>query len=177
MTKWVYNFGFGDAEFAVQYFHFRPSIVIGTEVGVRLPTGRIETQNYNFAEYRQGLGTGTFVPTARILLFSRAQKHGGMGSIGAMSAGSSNRYFQENFKDRSKFIAEGVEGRVEYKGPLSKIIYQLQGGLRSSMGYIGAKNLKDIKKNAKFIKITKAGFYESMVHSVDAVESSLNFKL
>ena len=101
----------------------------------------------------------------------------GMGSIGAMSAGSSNRYFQENFKDRSKFIAEGVEGRVEYKGPLSKIIYQLQGGLRSSMGYIGAKNLKDIKKNAKFIKITKAGFYESMVHSVDAIESSLNFKL
>ena len=101
----------------------------------------------------------------------------GMGSIGAMSAGSSNRYFQDNFKDRSKFIAEGVEGRVEYKGPLSKIIYQLQGGLRSSMGYIGAKNLKDIKKNAKFIKITKAGFYESMVHSVDAIESSLNFKL
>ena len=101
----------------------------------------------------------------------------GMGSIGAMSAGSSNRYFQKNFKDRSKFIAEGVEGRVEYKGPLSKIIYQLQGGLRSSMGYIGAKNLKDIKKNAKFIKITKAGFYESMVHSVDAIESSLNFKL
>ena len=101
----------------------------------------------------------------------------GMGSIGAMSAGSSNRYFQENFKDRSKFIAEGVEGRVEYKGPLSKIIYQMQGGLRSSMGYIGAKNLKDIKKNAKFIKITKAGFYESMVHSVDAIESSLNFKL
>ena len=105
------------------------------------------------------------------------KKYRGMGSIGAMSAGSSNRYFQENFKDRSKFIAEGVEGRVEYKGPLSKIIYQLQGGLRSSMGYIGAKNLKDIKKNAKFIKITKAGFYESMVHSVDAVESSLNFKL
>ncbi|OUW74217.1 MAG: guanosine monophosphate reductase [Pelagibacteraceae bacterium TMED216] len=101
----------------------------------------------------------------------------GMGSIGAMSAGSSNRYFQKNYKDKSKFIAEGVEGRVEYKGPLSKIIYQLQGGLRSSMGYIGAKNLKEIKKNAKFIKITKAGFYESMVHSVDANESSLNFKL
>ena len=101
----------------------------------------------------------------------------GMGSIGAMSAGSSNRYFQENFKDRSKFIAEGVEGRVEYKGPLSKIIYQLQGGLRSSMGYIGAKNLKDIKKNAKFIKITKAGFYESMVHSVEMTQKTINYKL
>ena len=59
--------------------------MIGTEVGVRLPTGRIETQNYNFAEYRQGLGTGTFVPTARILLFSRAQKHGWMGFIGAQN--------------------------------------------------------------------------------------------
>ena len=90
-----------------------------------------------------------------------------MGSIGAMSAGSSNRYFQKNFKDKSKFVPEGVEGRVEFKGKVSKIIYQLQGGLRSSMGYIGAKDLNEINKKAKFIKITKAGFYESMVHSVE----------
>ena len=67
----------------------------------------------------------------------------------------------KNFKDKSKFVPEGVEGRVEYKGKVSKIIYQLQGGLRSSMGYIGAKNLNEINKKAKFIKITKAGFYES----------------
>ena len=80
----------------------------------------------------------------------------GMGSIGAMSSGSANRYFQKNFKDKSKFVPEGVEGRVEYKGSLSKIIYQLKGGLRSSMGYIGAKNLNQITRNAKFIKITKA---------------------
>ena len=101
----------------------------------------------------------------------------GMGSIGAMSSGSANRYFQKNFKDKSKFVPEGVEGRVAYKGNVSKIIYQLKGGLRSSMGYIGAKNLKEISKNAKFIKITKAGFYESMVHSVEMTEKTYNYKL
>ena len=86
------------------------------------------------------------------------KEYRGMGSIGAMSSGSANRYFQKNFKDKSKFVPEGVEGRVEFKGNVSKIIYQLQGGLRSSMGYIGAKNLSQIPKNAKFIKITKADF-------------------
>jgi len=105
------------------------------------------------------------------------KQYRGMGSIGAMSAGSSNRYFQKNYKDKSKFVPEGVEGRVEYKGNVSKIIYQLKGGLKSSMGYIGAKKLEDIKKNAKFIKITKAGFYESMVHSVEIMEPTLNFRL
>jgi len=105
------------------------------------------------------------------------KKYRGMGSIGAMSAGSSNRYFQKNYNDKSKFVPEGVEGRVEYKGSVSKIIYQLKGGLRSSMGYIGAKKLENIKKNAKFVKITKAGFYESMVHSVEMIEPTLNFKL
>ena len=105
------------------------------------------------------------------------KQYRGMGSIGAMSAGSSNRYFQKNYKDKSKFVPEGVEGRVEFKGKVSKIIYQLTGGLRSSMGYIGAKNLINIKKNAKFIKITKAGFYESMVHSVEMNEATLNYKL
>ncbi|MEC7100157.1 MAG: IMP dehydrogenase [Pseudomonadota bacterium] len=105
------------------------------------------------------------------------KQYRGMGSIGAMSAGSANRYFQSNFKDKSKFVPEGVEGRVEYKGKLSKIIYQLQGGLRSSMGYIGAKSLKEINKRAKFVKITKAGFYESMVHSVEVTQKSNSYKL
>ena len=86
------------------------------------------------------------------------KQYRGMGSIGAMSSGSANRYFQKNFKDKSKFVPEGVEGRVEYKGNVSKIIFQLKGGLRSSMGYIGAKDLGQITKNAKFTKITKAGF-------------------
>ena len=105
------------------------------------------------------------------------KQYRGMGSIGAMSSGSANRYFQKNFKDKSKFVPEGVEGRVEYKGNVSKIIYQLKGGLRSSMGYIGAKNLSQITKNAKFIKITKAGFYESMVHSVEMTQKTINYKL
>ena len=70
-----------------------------------------------------------------------------MGSIGAMSSGSSERYFQKNQKDKSKFVPEGVESRVLYKGEVSKIIYQMQGGLRSSMGYIGAQTLKDVIKN------------------------------
>ncbi len=105
------------------------------------------------------------------------KQYRGMGSIGAMSSGSANRYFQKKFKDKSKFVPEGVEGRVEYKGKVSKIIYQLKGGLRSSMGYIGAKNLSQISKNAKFVKITKAGFYESMVHSVEMTQKTINFKL
>jgi IMP dehydrogenase len=101
----------------------------------------------------------------------------GMGSIGAMSSGSSERYFQKNQKDKSKFVPEGVESRVLYKGEVSKIIYQMQGGLRSSMGYIGAQTLKDVIKKSKFIKITKAGFYESMVHSVETIKSTPNYKL
>ena len=105
------------------------------------------------------------------------KEYRGMGSIGAMSSGSANRYFQKIYKDKSKFVPEGVEGRVEYKGSVSKIIYQLQGGLRSSMGYIGAKNLSEIKQKAKFIKITKAGFYESMVHSVEITQKTINYKL
>ena len=105
------------------------------------------------------------------------KQYRGMGSIGAMSSGSANRYFQKKFKDKSKFVPEGVEGRVEYKGSVSKIIYQLRGGLRSSMGYIGAKDLGQITKNAKFIKITKAGFYESMVHSVEITQKTINYKL
>jgi IMP dehydrogenase len=105
------------------------------------------------------------------------KQYRGMGSIGAMSAGSSNRYFQKNYKDKSKFVPEGVDGRVKYKGNVAKIIYQLKGGLRSSMGYIGAEKLEDIKKKGKFIKITKAGFYESMVHSVEMIKPTLNYKL
>jgi IMP dehydrogenase len=101
----------------------------------------------------------------------------GMGSIGAMSEGSSNRYFQKDHKDKSKFVPEGVEARVSYKGSVDEIIYQLQGGLRSSMGYIGAKMIKEIQKKARFIKITKAGFYESMVHSVEPTKETKNYKL
>ncbi len=117
-------------------------------------------------------------PGKKFKLKNRLYKiYRGMGSIGAMSSGSSDRYFQKNYKDKSKFVPEGVESRVLYKGPVKNIIYQLQGGLRSSMGYIGAQKLIDVRKKSKFIKITKAGFYESMVHSVEAIKTTLNYKL
>ena len=94
----------------------------------------------------------------------------GMGSIGAMNKGSADRYFQTKQKNASKYVPEGVEGFVKYKGNVDKIIYQLVGGLKSSMGYLGSKNIVDLRKKPKFYKITKAGFYESMVHSIDEVK-------
>jgi IMP dehydrogenase len=93
----------------------------------------------------------------------------GMGSAGAMSVGSADRYYQKKFKDISKFVPEGVEGIVKFKGPVNKIIYNLTGGLRSSMGYLGAKTINDLQRRGEFVKISKAGFYESMVHNVDQV--------
>ena len=73
----------------------------------------------------------------------------GMGSIGAMSAGSANRYFQKNFKDKSKFVPEGVEGRVPYKGLVQSVLYQLTGGLRAAMGYTGNGTIKEMQTNCK----------------------------
>ena len=94
----------------------------------------------------------------------------GMGSIGAMNKGSADRYFQTKQKNTSKYVPEGVEGYVKYKGKVDKIIYQLVGGLKSSMGYLGSKKVIDLRKKPKFFKITKAGFYESMVHNIDKVK-------
>ena len=94
----------------------------------------------------------------------------GMGSIGAMNKGSADRYFQTKQKNTSKYVPEGVEGYVKYKGRVDNIIYQLVGGLKSSMGYLGSKKVIDLRKKPKFFKITKAGFYESMVHNIDEVK-------
>ncbi len=94
----------------------------------------------------------------------------GMGSIGAMNKGSADRYFQSKQKDTSKYVAEGVEGYIKYRGSVDKIIYNLIGGLKSSMGYLGAKKVIELRKKPKFVKITKAGFYESMVHNIDLVK-------
>ena len=96
----------------------------------------------------------------------------GMGSVGAMAVGSADRYYQKRYKDVSKYVPEGVEGMVKFKGTVKKIIYNLVGGLKSSMGYLGAKTIKDLQKNGEFIKITKAGFYESMVHNVDHIKNN-----
>ena len=94
----------------------------------------------------------------------------GMGSVGAMNKGSADRYFQSKQKDNSKYVPEGVEGLAKYKGKVGKVIFKLVGGLRSSMGYLGSKQIKYLRKKPQFIKITKAGFYESMVHNVDIVK-------
>ena len=99
----------------------------------------------------------------------------GMGSVGAMNKGSADRYFQLKQKDTSKYVPEGVEGYAKYKGNVSDIIYKLIGGLRSSMGYLGSKQIKYLREKPKFIKITKAGFYESMVHNVDIVKSDSKY--
>ena len=94
----------------------------------------------------------------------------GMGSVGAMNKGSADRYFQNKQKDNSKYVPEGVEGYVKFKGNVASIIYKLIGGLKSSMGYLGSKKIASLKNKPNFVKITKAGFYESMVHNVDEVK-------
>jgi len=93
----------------------------------------------------------------------------GMGSVGAMNKGSADRYFQIKQKNISKYVPEGVEGFVKFKGDVKDIIYRLIGGLKSSMGYLGTKKIVNLKNKPNFVKITKAGFYESMVHNVDEV--------
>ena len=95
----------------------------------------------------------------------------GMGSVGAMNKGSADRYFQKKQKDRSKYVPEVVEGFAKYKGAVKNIIYKLIGGLKSSMGYLGTKKIPYLKIKPNFVKITKAGFYESMVHNVDEVKN------
>ncbi len=94
----------------------------------------------------------------------------GMGSVGAMNKGSADRYFQSKQKNLSKYVPEGVEGLSKYKGKVNSVIYKLIGGLRSSMGYLGSKQIKYLEKKSQFVKITKAGFYESMVHNVDIIK-------
>ena len=99
----------------------------------------------------------------------------GMGSVGAMNKGSAERYFQKIQQDTSKYVPEGVEGLVKYKGDLKKIIYKLIGGLKSSMGYLGSKKIINLRNKPKFLKITKAGFYESMVHNIDEVKKDSKY--
>ena len=99
----------------------------------------------------------------------------GMGSVGAMNKGSADRYFQSKQNDISKYVPEGVEGFAKYKGKVGTIIYKLIGGLRSSMGYLGSKQIKFLRDKPQFVKITKAGFYESMVHNVDIVKNDSKY--
>ena len=99
----------------------------------------------------------------------------GMGSVGAMNKGSADRYFQTKQKDISKYVPEGVEGFVKYKGDVGSIIFKLIGGLKSSMGYLGSKEIVKLRNKPQFVKITKAGFYESMVHNVDVIKNDSKY--
>ena len=113
-----------------------------------------------------------------ILYQGRSYKsYRGMGSLGAMARGSADRYFQKEVTDQMKFVPEGIEGRVPFKGPVANIIHQLIGGLRASMGYVGAANLKEMREKAKFVKITSAGLRESHVHDVSITREAPNYPL
>ncbi len=101
----------------------------------------------------------------------------GMGSLGAMKQGSSDRYFQEGVESQAKYVPEGIEGKVPYRGPLSDMIYQLMGGLRSGMGYLGAATIEELRQKAKFVKITAAGLKESHVHDVIITKEAPNYRL
>ncbi len=116
-------------------------------------------------------------PGETILYQGRSYKqYRGMGSIGAMSRGSSDRYFQSSQGDTRKYVPEGIEGRVPARGPVDSVLYQLMGGLRSSMGYTGNLSIGDMKSNCKFVRITNAGLSESHVHDVEITREAPNYR-
>ncbi len=102
----------------------------------------------------------------------RFKVYRGMGSVAAMEKGSKDRYFQE---DAKKFVPEGIEGRIPYKGPLADTIYQLVGGLRSGMGYCGTKDLEELRENTQFVKMSGAGLRESHPHDVQITKEAPNY--
>lgn len=102
----------------------------------------------------------------------RYKEYRGMGSLGAMDAGSKDRYFQEDVK---KYVPEGVEGRIHYSGPLGDVVYQLLGGLKSGMGYVGAKDIPALQELAKFVKITSASLIENHPHDITITKESPNY--
>ena len=126
-----------------------------------------------------GMFAGTEEAPGEIELYQgRSYKsYRGMGSLGAMSQGSSDRYFQDNESNADKFVPEGIEGRVPYKGPIVQIIHQLVGGLRSSMGYLGCATIADMHAKAEFVEITSAGMSESHVHDVQITKEAPNYQV
>lgn len=117
-------------------------------------------------------------PGETILFQGRSYKvYRGMGSIGAMARGSKDRYGQMDIEDNEKLVPEGIEGKVAYKGPASGIIHQLVGGLKSGMGYLGAGNIDELQKRAKFVQISAAGLRESHVHDVSITKEAPNYRI
>jgi IMP dehydrogenase len=116
-------------------------------------------------------------PGETLLFEGRSFKvYRGMGSVGAMQSGSSDRYFQEHSKDSSKFVPEGIEGRVPFKGPLVDLVYQLVGGLRAGMGICGAASLEEFREKTRLVPITNAGIIESHPHSVPISKEAPNYR-
>jgi IMP dehydrogenase len=126
-----------------------------------------------------GLLAGTEEAPGEIELFQgRSYKsYRGMGSLGAMQQGSSDRYFQEKEANKDKLVPEGVEGRVPYKGTAVSVIHQLMGGLRASMGYVGCESIASMRDRAGFVEITSAGVKESHVHDVQIVKEAPNYRV
>ena len=126
-----------------------------------------------------GLLAGTDEAPGEIELFQgRSYKsYRGMGSLGAMQQGSSDRYFQEAEANKDKLVPEGIEGRVPYKGSVLTVIHQLMGGLRSSMGYLGCESIAAMHERAVFVEITSAGVRESHVHDVQIVKEAPNYRI
>jgi IMP dehydrogenase len=125
------------------------------------------------------LFAGTEEAPGEVILFQgrNFKTYRGMGSIGAMKKGSSDRYAQEGTTGDSKFVPEGIEGRVAYKGSVADMVTQLVGGLRAGMGYTGCRTIKDMQTNAKFVRITSAGLRESHVHDVIITKEAPNYRI
>jgi IMP dehydrogenase len=121
---------------------------------------------------------GTEEAPGEVILFQgRSYKsYRGMGSLGAMSDGSADRYFQDSANKADKFVPEGIEGRVPYKGSVLTILYQLVGGVRSSMGYCGCATIDELREKAEFVEITSAGMRESHVHDVQITKEAPNYR-
>ncbi len=126
-----------------------------------------------------GMFAGTEEAPGEVELFQgRSYKsYRGMGSVGAMQQGSSDRYFQESDGNTDKLVPEGIEGRVPYKGSVLAVIHQLMGGLRASMGYVGAANINAMREKAEFVQITSAGMRESHVHDVQITKEAPNYRI
>jgi IMP dehydrogenase len=101
-----------------------------------------------------------------------------MGSLGALrSGGSADRYFQEGVRELRKLVAEGIEGRVPYKGPLDDSVFQMVGGLRAGMGYSGARNIEELRKKTRFVRVTTAGLSENHPHNVSITREAPNYEV
>lgn len=125
-----------------------------------------------------GMFAGTDEAPGEVVLYQgRSYKtYRGMGSVGAMARGSADRYFQGQVKEEMKFVPEGIEGRVPYKGPVGNVVHQLVGGLRASMGYVGCANVAEMHTKSEFVRMTGAGFKESHVHDVQITQEAPNYR-